>query len=147
MQDPESQHVGQQASDRNHHHRHPGDRLRMLEALNGLPDNQHGDHHQSNGIEKRRQGGQTQPAKSMAGVRGTAGEANRQQRKQQGGGVGEHMAGIRQQGQRAGDRAADGFYQHKTGGDDERPKQPASVAVIRSLGRGVRMRMRHGVVP
>ena len=57
------------------------------------------------------------------------------------------MAGIRQQGQRAGDRAADGFYQHKTGGDDERPKQPAGVAVIRSLGRGVRMRVRHGVVP
>lgn len=57
----------------------------------------------------------------MAGIWWAAGEANRQQRKQQSGGVGEHMAGIRQQGQRAGDRAADGFNQHKAGGDDKRP--------------------------
>ena len=99
MQDPEGQHVGQQAGDRNHHHRHAGHRLRMLEALNGLPDNQNGNHHQGNGIEKRREGGQTQPAKGMAGIRWATGEANRQQRKQQGGRVGEHMAGICQQGQ------------------------------------------------
>ena len=40
MQDPKGQNIGQQAGNRNNHHRFTGHRLRMMKALNGLPDDE-----------------------------------------------------------------------------------------------------------
>ena len=74
MQNPEGQKIGKQPRHGDRHHCHPGDRLRVSEALNGLPDDKKGNDHQRNRINKRGKRRQPQPAECMACIRRTTGK-------------------------------------------------------------------------
>ena len=97
-------------------------RLRMVKTLYRFPEDENGNDHQGDSVNE---GGEWLNATSQrcggylaAGWR----SAHRQQSEQEGGGVGEHMSGIGEQGQGTGNDAADGLNNHKTGGYDKSPK-------------------------
>src|SRR5260221_232629 len=62
---------------------------------------------------------------SMAG---RAAPPQPQQRQRQGGGIAQHVAGIGDQRQRAGDQAADHLDRHEDDGDRQRQAEPAGIA-------------------
>ncbi|SUG67135.1 Uncharacterised protein [Salmonella enterica subsp. enterica] len=66
-------------------------------------------------------------------VGGTTGKLNRQQRKEKGRRVGEHMSRIRQQRQRAGEYPAHHLKEHKSGSDDKGEKQATSIIIFRQV--------------
>ena len=74
VQNPEGQDIRHQPCHGNHHHCHPGNRLRMSETLNGLPDDKNGNDHQGNRVNKGGKGRQPQPAEGMACIGGATGK-------------------------------------------------------------------------
>ena len=63
-------------------------------------------------------------------VRRAPGHAEGDPGKQQRDGIGQHMAGVGEQGQRARDQPARNFHRHENGGDDQRPEDAPLVAVL-----------------
>jgi len=133
VQNPEGQNICQQPRHGNHHHCRPGDRLRVSETLYGLPDDKNGNDHQRNGVNKRGQGCQPQPAEGMARIGRTTRKLHRQQGEEQRCGIGQHVSCISQKRQRAGNQAANDLDNHKRCRDAKGQHQSFSVVVAGSV--------------
>ena len=70
-----------------------------MEVLDGFPDDQNGDHDECDGVNKRGQCREPQPAEGVSYCWGAMGKPDGQQRKKERCGISEHMPGIGQQGQ------------------------------------------------
>ena len=100
------------------------------------PDRRHRDHHrdgdQQQAVGQRRQHLGALEAEGAARVRGPGGERRGQQGEADRAGVGEHVAGVGEDRQRAGDQAADDLDREHRGVDRERdPHPPPAVRPAR----------------
>jgi hypothetical protein len=83
------------------------------EALVGFAHDQSGDHEQAGAVHERREDLQARVPIRPPTARRPAGEPQREYRERERGDVGEHVAGVREQRERAGQHAADRFGHHE----------------------------------
>ena len=72
--------------------------------------------------------------RSSGSILGRPGPRGRERQRHR---IGQHVPGIGEQGQRAGDDAADHFDQHERASQDERNRHPALVTFIGVAHNGV----------
>ena len=95
-----------------------------------------GEQEQRRAVDLRRQDLGAPEAERERARRGPRGEARRDEREPDRGGVGEHVRGVGEQRERAGQQARDDLDAHEAGDERQRDGQPAAVGVART-GRGV----------
>ncbi len=108
--------------------------LRMHQALDGFPaDPAHqGQHHQA--VDERGQRFGAHEAERVARRRRTLGDHLRQQGQAQGGGVGDHVAGVRDQGQRIRQEAGDDLDQREQQRQAQREHERLLAARFDGMG-------------
>ena len=143
VQDPGGGHVDHQAGGAHHQHQSAVDLRRVAEAAGGFEEDPGGDEPQTQGVQHGGQDLGSVEAEGLLDGGGAAGDPDGQQRQADGGAVGEHMAGVGQQGQAAGHQAANHLGHHvphdqRQGDAKTAPAGGAvAVAVFSSRGGGV----------
>ena len=134
MQDPQADQVDREAADRHQQHRQAGDRVRLGEARPGLVEDDQPDPEQEHGVGDGGQDlGAVEPERLAQGGR-TGGDPQRPERHPQPDDVRQHVAGIGEQGQRAGEQAADDLGDEVRRCETENHQQSALMRAGR-LGR------------
>jgi hypothetical protein len=125
------------------HRRHPGHdpqpdrRVRVLQAVPGLPGDPHRQPEQRGHVELRRQDLQPPEAEGALHVGRARPEDDGQERQPQRRHVGEHVAGVGDEGERARPPAAERLQHHDERRDRERHGQPLHAARLGGAVRGV----------
>ena len=112
LEDPHADEVHQQAAGCDGQHRGTRHGLRVGEALDRLAHDQHRHHDQRDTLGQRCEDLRAHAAVGPALAGGARGDPGREQRQAESGRVGEHVAGIGEQGQGAGQQAADDLGDH-----------------------------------
>ena len=145
-EDPEAEDVDHEAGGGDGEHDAAGDRLRVVEAMEGLEDDPDGDQEEREAVDEGGEDGEAVEAVGAPGVGGAAGEAEGEPGQREGGDVGEHVAGVGEKGERAGEEAAGDLDQHEAAGQERGDAYGAGAGGVRGGdGRGCRRRGR-GVV-
>ena len=117
-----------------HQHAGAGHFGRVVQPLHGFDHHQHGNRQQRQAVEQGKQDFGAFVAEGLAAVHRLFAELERQQRQADRQRVGEHMAGVGKQRQRAGQQAAGHFHQHIAGDNEKRHGQGFFVARMRVVG-------------
>ena len=130
MDDPKGRQIDQQSGDgdRQHGIAHDGHRLDDAAHRFDADPADHNDQGQS--VDEG--GDDLQPVIAVGAfvVRRAPGHAEGDPGKRQRDGIGQHMAGVGEQGQQARDQPARNFHRHENGDDDQRPEDAPLVAVL-----------------
>ena len=121
----------------------PSHRLRRHQAPRRLDDDAGGDDEQHQPVAEGDQNLQPLEAVGAPAVRRPAREAEGKPGENEPGKVGEHVAGIGQQRQRAGDEAAGRFDDHECAGDERRPEHAALIVAVAVALSAVAVVVRH----
>ena len=113
-----------------HQHGAAEHRLRRHQAARRLDDDAAGDDEQHQTVAEGDQHLQPLEAIGALAVRRPAREAEGEPGEKQAGEIGEHVAGIGQQRQRAGDEAAGRLDHHERAGDERCPEHAALVVAV-----------------
>ncbi len=132
--------VHQQAEHGDHQHAHGLDLRRLVEPLVGRVEDIEGHAEQEEGVERRGEDLEAVVAVGQAIVGRAPGDVDRGQGDGQGHGVGEHVRGIGDQRQAAGEDAADDLGDEEASGQQQRPFQAGRVG----LGEAVLVSGAHG---
>ncbi len=138
MQQPGYRQVDQHADERDQHHRSAHHRLRIGQAVDGLDDDERDQAQHQQAVEQRGENFQAHQAVGVSIRRRLARQPGSQCGQAQGGGVGDHVAGIGQQRQRAGPEPGDHF-DHREG---EREEQRLEQGIAAMLVANVVLRLR-----
>ncbi len=123
--------VGRQAEDGDGEHQAALDRLGGLEALIGLEADHGGDPPERDAVEEGGEDLEAAPAEGAAGRRGPGREPEREQAEAERGDVGEHVAGVGEEGQAAAREAAGELDDEDGRGDEEGDLQRPLVLRVR----------------
>ena len=104
--------------------------------MNALVDDQAGEYEQGAAVGLRRQDLGALQAEGQVAARGTLDEANDDERHRQCAGVGQHMRGVREEGERVREDADDDLDGHET---DDQCQRYREALRVRVLGDTVRM--------
>ncbi|MNR06241.1 hypothetical protein D3C85_1223060 [compost metagenome] len=134
-QNPEHQDVDQQPRDGDGQHRPGQNHGRLLEALPGLVDDPGDNGEKRDGVDEAGDHLEAEVAEGSPGIgqapakaEGEIGQAERRR-------VGQHMAGVRQQGQRARNQSPDHLDDHE--GEDQGKRQQDLALIVPGDGRRV----------
>ncbi len=122
--------IDQEAEDGDAQHGAAHHRLRRHQAARCLDDDAAGDNEKHQAVAEGDQHLQSFEAVGALVVRGPARKAEGEPGEEQAGEIGQHVAGVGEQRQRAGDQAAGRLYHHETAGDERRPEQAAFVVAV-----------------
>ena len=126
-QDDQPGGVGQRADDGDGEHQAGLDLARLAQPVDRLDQHPDGHPDQQQGVAQRGQHLGPLHAVRAARAGGPGAQAGPDQGQHQSGGVGQHVAGVGQQGQRAGEQAADDLGHEDDAGDGQHQGQPAPV--------------------
>ena len=132
-----------EADGRDHQHGAAHHRLRRHQAPRRLDDDAAGDDEQHQPVAEGDQDLQPLEAIGAPAVGRPAREAEGKPGEREPGKVGEHVAGIGQQRQRAGNEAAGRFDDHERAGDERRPEQAALIVAVAVALSAVAVVVRH----
>jgi hypothetical protein len=128
--------VYEDAENRHDQHQRPADRGGMNQPHDGLIRDEGGEDQQRDAVRLGREDLRTLEAECHRASRGTGGKAQRDQRKSERAGVGEHVSGVGQQRERVRDHAGCDLDAHERDDQREREGQPAAVG-LRAYAGGV----------
>ena len=118
-------------------------RLRRHQTPRRLDDDAGGDDEQHQSVAEGDQNLQPLEAVGAPAVRRPAREAEGKPGEKEPGKVGEHVAGIGEQRQRAGDEATRRFDDHECAGDERRPEHAALIVAVAVALSAVAVVVRH----
>ena len=132
-QDEQADHVHGQAGDRHDQHQAAFDDDRRPQPADRLDDDQERDADEGRAVGQRGQDLGALIAVGPRRRRRAAAKSHREQGQRDGCRVAGHVAGVGQQGQRAGDEAAGDFGEGKAGHERQRPGQPPRPGIRRRV--------------
>ena len=129
-EDEEGDDIGGEPRRRHRQHDAAGHRLRVAEAVRGLDGDPDGDGEEGEAVDEGREHGEPVEAVGALPVGRAAGDAEGEPRHRQRREVGEHVAGVGEERQRAGDDAADDLGDHEAAGEEGRDPDRAGAGGV-----------------
>ena len=127
MQNPQPHEVYQQPAQRHGHHQRSRPPPGFKESPIGFDENENRDRHQRCSIDQGSQDFRAVKAIRPLRRRRSLGNPNGEHAQPQGGRIGEHVAGVRQQGQRVGGQPADDLSHHVSASQHKDQREPLPV--------------------